>query len=312
MRRHLALLLAAVLSLGLIAAAPATHGASEQPSGAPPSEVPSSDAPASEAPSEATGRLQFAHAAEGAPPLRAELRSPGGDALGSWSAAQGATVDIVPSVPLVPGTYGMTVRAGEGGATLATFDVPVAAGFTTVVTAYADQVGRLLFILDTPDGEQTIRPVFEGGVIVEHDIDGGPTVSVVLWVLTYEDRARTLGTVEPGETLEATVEAGPHVLLLYEDGDELGRTDIFVVDDETTVVRVSDILVGPRPLPSDTPAAGDSSTGDVPRPTRIDTGAGGAAERSAPPPAALVAAATLLGMGALLRRGGRVRAAAAR
>lgn len=276
MRFRVTLLLAAVLVLGPIPLAGARTEAA-QPD-APPTEAVASEAE--------TGRLRFVHAAEGAPRMGIDLSAPGGGLIGMWVVEPGTTTDLEPDVPLVPGTYSMTILPPTGGATsgegeITTFDVPVAAGYTTVVTAYADQHGRLLFVMDTPEGEITHQPLFAGTLIVEHDVDGGPTVDVVVWVLEQERRAVEMGRLVPGGTVDDELEAGPHTLLLYAAGDVVGRTGFFVVDDETTVIRVSEVLEpghgASAPARSEAPTtateAGSPST--FPRPERIDTGRGG-------------------------------------
>jgi hypothetical protein len=237
------------------------------------------------------GELRFVHDAEGAPALRVELD---GGALGSWVVQPGTTVALDTGVPLQPDTYSLTVRARDG-THIATWDVPVSAGFTTIVTAYADQHGRLLFIVQTPDGEETIRPIFEGTLVVEYDLDDGPTVKVVVWPVEREDKALSLGRLATGATLDEILEAGPHTLLLYADDEELARTAIFVVDDQTTVVRVSDLL-DEAPSGQTVPPAGtdDESSGvDFPVPERVETGRTGEATWPPIAIAALTAAAIL-------------------
>lgn len=218
------------------------------------------------------GQLQYVHAAEGAPAHLVELASPSGEPLGGWVAPpgdmlDGVTIDIVPDRPLIPGTYRMAVLTRDGTAQLATFAVPIAAGETTVVTEHADQFGRPLFVLHTPSGEQVVRPRVEGTLTVEHDVADGPTVEAVVWLLETEDRATALGTLDGGESLDATLEAGPHTLLLYAGGDEVGRADIFVVRDETTVVALSDVLDATVSAPPATSTDAEPTTDDTAEPT---------------------------------------------
>lgn len=277
MRFRVTLLLAVVLVLSLTPLGGARTQAAQPDT--PPTEAVASEGEA--------GRLRFVHAAEGAPRMGIDLSAPGGGLIGMWVVEPGTTTDLEPDVPLVPGTYSMTILPPTGGATsgegeITTFDVPVAAGYTTVVTAYADQHGRLLFIMDTPEGEITHQPLFAGTLVVEHDVDGGPTVDVVVWVLEQERRTFEMGRLVPGGMLDDELEAGPHTLLLYVAGDVVGRTGFFVVDDETTVIRVSEVLEpdhgAPAPAPSEAPTTAPTEAGSpstFPRPERIDTGRGG-------------------------------------
>jgi hypothetical protein len=231
-------------------------------------------APTEQATEPEPGDLRFVHDAEGAPALGVELAAPDGAALGTWVVEPRTAVNLGADDPLLPGTYPLTVTSRDG-TEIVSFDVAVSSGFTTVVTAYADQHGRLLFAVLTADGEEWIRPVFEGTLVVRYDLDDGPTVEVVVWPLEREDKAFPLGRLAPGDTLDATLEAGPHTLLLYVDDQEVGRTAVFVVDDETTVVRVSEILEEAQHSPATTPggATDDQSSGvDFPVPERVETG----------------------------------------
>jgi hypothetical protein len=259
----------AILAALMLGAVGTAHAADTTSADAPGEATPTEQA--TEQPTEPEpGDLQFVHDAEGAPALRVELS---GGALGSWEVQPGTTVSLDTDPPLQPNTYALTVRALDR-THIATWDVRVSSGFTTVVTAYADQHGRLLFIVEGPDGEETIRPVFEGTLVVEYDLDDGPTVTVVVWPLEREDKALSLGPLAPGETFDEILEAGPHTLLLYADEEELARTGIFIVDDETTVVRVSELLdVAPRSQAVPPAGTDDRSSGvDFPVPDRVETG----------------------------------------
>jgi hypothetical protein len=295
MRFHITVLLVALLCLAQVGAARAQTEVAE----------PTAAASGSPTAAPATGRVQFVHDAEGTPAIDVELVDPRSGRIGTWRAAPGSTTELDPDVPLVPRTYRMrvlpTVGFGpEGPQPWTTFDVPVAAGFTTVVTAYADQHGRPLFILDTPGGEVVVRPRFAGTLVVEHDVDGGPTLDVVVWELELQDRAIDMGRLTPGGAVRDEVEAGPHIVLLYADGAEVARVDTFVVDDQTTTLRVSEMLGptaggGPLPRPATPTSAPSASPSAFPRPERIDTGAGGTADWAPWLLGAVVAGAAIAG-----------------
>jgi hypothetical protein len=101
-----------------------------------------------------TGRLEFVHAAQGAPNLSISLFEPGGAVIGRWVATPGSTTTPVPDDPLAPGTYSMRIDPPGGGSTgglaaIARFDVPISAGVTTVATARGDSLDSLEFALST-------------------------------------------------------------------------------------------------------------------------------------------------------------------
>lgn len=141
-----------------------------------------------------------------------------------------------------------------------------------------------------------------GGLYFIHDIEGGPEVVVAIVSVTDPTNVETLGPLAYDEEDGVELPAGDYTVGFAAAADPttpLGVGTATVVADEDTDVYASDLLtVAPSPSPSPSPSASATasaspSASPIRTPSRVETGAGGAADEGVPAMALLAGVALL-------------------
>jgi hypothetical protein len=202
-------------------------------------------------------------------------------------------------LPLEAGTYFVEVFDADGtdGDALLEAELVLDAGVNYTVTATVVDGTPQLVVEDDSEEAET------GTLVVQHDVQGGPTVylGVTPFVGTDDEADEIdLGALSFGEELEVPdLPVGTHLLTIYADAaltQPLGDAEFDIAAGETTTVTASSVLGAPSPAPSPT------ATG-IRTPDRVNTGAGGTEGNGGT--AALVLAglaAAAVGVGVTARR----------
>lgn len=136
-----------------------------------------------------------------------------------------------------------------------------------------------------------------GTLVFTNDVTGGQTYGATVQLFGDDDDVVNLpgsaqfGEVAAGERVQALLPSGAHELIVFTEGSPgpLGATRFTISPGQTTTIRASRVASGAPETSTATPARPPVRT-----PTRIETGAGGAAPRDASAPfAALLVLAGL-------------------